>query len=123
MLLIQIPLAEASQNYVTINTHRGLFKYTQLQFGVSEAPAIFQHTMDTIVQGIPGVAVYIETLVTSRSGDCHLSTLDAVLGQLEATGLRLKRSKCVFLASSVEYLGHVLYGGRTLIRRKGACHS
>ena len=56
---LQIPLAEASQKYVTINTHRGLFKYTRLPFGVSAAPAIFQRTMLTILQGIPGVAVYI----------------------------------------------------------------
>ena len=47
---------------MTINTHRGLFKYTQLQFGVSAAPAILQHTMDTTLQGIPGVAVYIDIL-------------------------------------------------------------
>ena len=104
---LQIPLAEASQKYVTINTHRRLFKYTQLPVGVSAAPAIFQRIMDTILQGIPGVAVYIDD-IPGRSRLDHLSTLDAVLGRLEAAGLWLKKSKCVFLASSVEYQGHVI---------------
>lgn len=45
---LQIPIAEASQKYVTINTHRGLFRYTRLPFGVSAAPAIFQRTMENI---------------------------------------------------------------------------
>lgn len=93
MMLLQIPLAEASQKYVTINIHRGLFKYTRLPFGVSAPPAIFQHT---ILQGIPGVAVYIDDiLATGRRREDHLSTLDVVLRQLEATGLWLKRCKCV----------------------------
>ena len=106
---LQILLAEASQKYVTINTHRGLFKYTRLPFGVSAAPAIFQRTMESILQGIPGVAVYIDDiLVTGRSREDHLSTLDTVLGRLEAAGLCLKRNKCIFLAPSVEYLGHVI---------------
>ena len=31
----QVPLEEESQKYVVINTHKGLFKYTRLPFGVS----------------------------------------------------------------------------------------
>ena len=38
---LQIPLDEASQKLVTINTHRGLYKYNRLPFGVSAAPLIF----------------------------------------------------------------------------------
>ena len=37
----QLPLAAESQKYVTINTHRGLFTYTRLPYGVSVAPSIF----------------------------------------------------------------------------------
>ena len=106
---LQIPIAEASQKYVTINTHRGLFRYTRLPFGVSAAPAIFQRTMENILKGIPGVAVYIDDiLVTGGSREDHLSTLNAVLERLEVAGLKLKKSKCAFLAPSVEYLGHVI---------------
>ena len=31
----QIPLEELSKQYVTINTHKGLYKYNHLPFGVS----------------------------------------------------------------------------------------
>ena len=56
---LQVPLDEESKNYVVINTHKGLFKYTRLPFGISAAPGIFQRVMDNILQGIPGVAVYL----------------------------------------------------------------
>ena len=39
---LQLPLDEASQQNVVINTHKGLFKYHHLPFRVSTAPAIFQ---------------------------------------------------------------------------------
>ena len=38
----QIPLDEQSKKIVAINTHKGLFQYNRLPFGVSAAPSIFQ---------------------------------------------------------------------------------
>ena len=41
----QILLDEESKSYVVINTHKGLFRYNRLPFGVSSAPGIFQRVM------------------------------------------------------------------------------
>ena len=38
----QLPLDEKSKEYVTINTHKGLFRYNRLPYSISSAPAIFQ---------------------------------------------------------------------------------
>ncbi|KAL2095791.1 hypothetical protein ACEWY4_007939 [Coilia grayii] len=103
----QLVLAEDSRKLVTINTHRGLFQYTRLPFGVSSACAIFQRAMEGLLAGIDHVVVYLDDiLLTGVSEDQHLRTLDLVLSRLEEAGLRLKRSKCVFMAPEVEYLGH-----------------
>ena len=51
----QLLLDEDSRRYVTINTHKGLYQYTRLPFGVASAPAMFQKTTDIILQGIPNV--------------------------------------------------------------------
>eukprot|EP00731_Ephydatia_muelleri_P000099 Em0001g99a len=48
---LQLPLDEKSKEYVTITTHRGLFRYNRMPFGVASAPAIFQRTMERILQG------------------------------------------------------------------------
>ncbi|XP_028304146.1 uncharacterized protein K02A2.6-like [Gouania willdenowi] len=103
----QLLLDEDSKQYVTINTHKGLFKYNRLVFGVASSPAIFQRTMDNLLQNIPHVAVYLDDiLVTGKTEEEHLQNLDQVLKRMEMAGLRLKRSKCVFQAPSVTYLGH-----------------
>ena len=59
----QMPLDEMSRHVVTINTHRGLFRYNCLPFGVASAPAVFQRAMDTILQGIPNVICYIDDIL------------------------------------------------------------
>ena len=103
----QMPLAEESQQYSTINTHQGLYQFTRLPFGVASAPAIFQRTMDTILQGIPRVLCYIDDLlITGSTEKEHLQNLDEVLRRLQHNGITVKPSKCHFLKDSVEYLGH-----------------
>ena len=100
-------LEKNSRKFVTINTHKGLFEYTRLPFGVASAPALFQRTMENLLQGLKHVCVYLDDiLVTDSSEREHLDNLAEVLKRLESVGMRLKRSKCEFMLPSVEYLGH-----------------
>jgi len=55
----QVLLDEESRQYVTINTHLGLYRYTRLPFGVAASPAIFQQTMDSITALMGLVASWI----------------------------------------------------------------
>ena len=106
---LQLPLDNESTELVTVNTHKGLFKYNRLPFGIASAPAIFQRCMESLLQGIDAVSVYIDDiLVTGSSIEEHIRNLDRVLGRLESAGLRLKKSKCFFLRPRIEYLGHVI---------------
>ena len=106
---LQLVLDEESRKFTTINTHKGLFHYKRLPFGVSSAPAIFQRTMDSLLQGIPQTCVYLDDiLITGTTVEEHLKNLDEVLHRIQSAGLRLRSSKCLFMAPSVEYLGHVI---------------
>lgn len=102
----QLSLDEKSKKYVTINTHKGLFRVNQLPFGVSAAPVIFQRTMKNLLQGVRVVVVYLDDiLVTGHNHEQHLQQLEVVFQRLQEAGLRLKKTKCQFIIPSVQYLG------------------
>lgn len=83
--------------------------YNRLPFGVASAPAIFQKTMDTVLQGIPGVVCYInDILVSSTDEETHFCSLAEVFTRLECHDFRLKLEKCEFLLSCIEFLGHMI---------------
>ena len=103
----QLKLSPTSRELVTINTHRGLYQYTRLPFGVASAPAIFQKVMDTVLQGLPKVICYLDDIFISASTpEEHLDNVKQVLQRLEQYGIRARKTKCAFMCAAVEYLGH-----------------
>ena len=103
----QLLLDNDSRKMCTINTHKGLYQYTRLPFGIASAPAIFQKLMDSVLQGMSRTVCYIDDiLITGDSEDEHLKNLERVLGRLKTHGITVRKSKCVFMANSVEFLGH-----------------
>ena len=102
-------LDEGSRKFMTITTHKGLYEYQRLPFGVASAPAIWQRAMDQVLQGLPNVQCYLDDIIVSgKTVDDHLQSLNAVLDRLQYHGLRVNRAKCRFLLPSVEYCGHVI---------------
>ena len=65
--------------------------------------------MDNLLQDIPMTAVYLDDiLISGKTIEEHDNNLKKVMNKLQEHGLRLKKSKCSFMKSSVEYLGHRL---------------
>ena len=105
----QVLLDEESKEYVTINTHLGLFRYTRLPFGVASSPAIFQKTMDSVINGFQGIGGTLDDLIITGSKDeTHFRNLEGALERMSSMGIRLKREKCVFMKPSVEYFAFVV---------------
>lgn len=104
----QIELDE-TKKYTVINTHRGLFLYNRLVYGLSSSPGIFQRIMTNLFKDIPGVVVFLDDiLVATDSVDKHIATLTKVLDRLKENGLKLKKEKCDFFVKKVKYLGYII---------------
>ena len=105
----QVLLDEESREYVTINMHLGLFRYTRLPFGVASSPAIFQKIMDSVMNGLQGVGGILDDLIITGSNDeTHFRNLERTLERMCSMGIKLKREKCVFMKPSVEYFAFVV---------------
>ncbi|XP_048247554.1 uncharacterized protein K02A2.6-like [Haliotis rufescens] len=103
----QIVLDDDSKKLTTINTHKGLYEYQRLPFGVSAAPAIFQRTIECLLSDLPHVCVYLDDILVTGVDDAeHNKNLNEVLDRLQKAGLRLNASKCHVKKDSVTYLGH-----------------
>ncbi|XP_052562119.1 uncharacterized protein K02A2.6-like [Culex pipiens pallens] len=102
-------VAEPSRKYLTVNTHRGLYQFNRVPFGIKPAPGAFQQVIDTALAGLPSVKAYLDDIiVTGRTIEEHKRNLEEVLRRLQKFGLRLKLEKCKFFERSVKYLGHIV---------------
>ena len=102
----QMVLDEESQNLVTINTQKGLFRYTRLPYGISSSPAIWQRFIDQVLAGVKYTCgIMDDVLVTGRNDKEHLQTLEEVFTRFKKYGLRVKPEKCEFMKDSVVYMG------------------
>jgi len=83
-----------------------------MPFGLKGAPAAFQE-MDTLFQDQPGLSAYIDDIaIYSQTWDQHLKDIKTALTLLHNKGLTAKISKCKYVRSSVEFLGHVVGSGQ-----------
>lgn len=78
-------------------------------YGVASAPAIFQREISQILQGIPGVSVFLDDVkITGPNDETHLCRLREVLKRFHEHNMRVNVSKCEFFANSIEYCGYVI---------------
>lgn len=95
----QIEVHEDSRKLLTINTHKGLFQYNRLPFGIKSAPGIFQQAIDATIADI---------LMHAKSKQELDDIAKTVFERLQSFGFKLKLSKCEFYKTEIKYLGHII---------------
>ena len=77
--------------------------------GTGSSSTIFQRTIENTLQNLPHTCAYLDDIViTGKTETKHIRNLEEVLTCLEKAGLRLKKQKCSFMLTSVDYLGHTI---------------
>jgi len=105
----QISLAEEDIPKTAFVSYDGLFEFTRLPFGLCNAPAIFQRTMDNCLAGLKYVhcLCYLDdVIIFSKTIEEHRIALTKVLGRLQEFGFKLQTKKCEFGKKKVKILGH-----------------
>ncbi|KJE88908.1 hypothetical protein CAOG_08414 [Capsaspora owczarzaki ATCC 30864] len=100
---------EDSINATAFRTHRGVFKWTVLPFGIKVGSVAMQRLMDAMLRGLKGVAAYQDDIIVGgKNKEELIENTRAVLRRVREFQLPLKLSKCEFFATAVPLLGFVL---------------
>ncbi|UYV79891.1 hypothetical protein LAZ67_18000994, partial [Cordylochernes scorpioides] len=105
----QIEMDEASKNLIVVSTHRGLYRYNRLPFGISPASAIFQRCMDSLFHDVPNTVIYLDDIfIGSKDEQEHYRILKMIFDKLKELNFTLNKEKCLFLKKDICFLGHII---------------
>jgi hypothetical protein len=96
------------------STRYGLYEFTVMSFGLTNAPAYFMNLMNKVFMEYLDrfVVVFIDDiLIYSKSDSDHEEHLRLVLQKLQDNQLYAKYSKCEFWIGEVSFLGHIISNG------------
>lgn len=103
----QMELDEDAQAVCTINTQKGLYRYNRLPVGVASAPAIWQRTMEQVLQGVVKTECLLDDIIIAGADeDEHFKILEEVLTRLNRRNMTINIEKCAFFQESLEFCGH-----------------
>lgn len=106
----QIPLDESSKHLTAFVTHKGLFEFNVMPFGLSGAASTFQKAADMSLADLScfATAFQDDILIFSKSMEEHIKHLSQVLTRLKEHGWTPNWTKSLFAATKIEYCGYII---------------
>ena len=105
-------ISEDSRHLTAFITPWGLYQWIRVPFGLKNAPAEFQKTMENILGEYcdKKVIPYLDDLIVfSKSFEEHLEHLKLALHRLREHGVKLKGHKCNFFKHKMKFLGTITW--------------
>ena len=107
----QLKIRNSDIPKTAFTTRYGLYEYTVMSFGLTNAPAYFMYLLNKVFMEFLDkfVVVFIDgILIFSKTEEEHAEHIRLVLQKLREHKLYAKRSKCEFWLKEVPFLGHVV---------------
>lgn len=102
----QIELDESSREITTFMTHKDMYRYKRLNFGVNCAPELYNEVVSQVLSGLTGVKnTFDDIVVLGKDTTEHDNRLEAVLARLQEKSLTLNSKKCQFNMSHIDFMG------------------
>jgi hypothetical protein len=109
---LKIPASDIPKTAVI--TQYGLYKYTVMSFGLTNAPAYFMYLMNKVFMKYLDKYTVVFTddiIIFSKNEEEHDEHLCLVLQKLKENQLYTKPNKCQFWLKEVSFIGHIISKG------------
>ena len=108
----QIRISEEDRPKTAFRTPFGSYQFKVLGQGLTNAPAVFQQTINSVFRD-KGLGDYVliyldDLLIISKTPEEHLQHIESVLQTLKDANLFACLEKCHFNQAEVEFLGHIV---------------
>jgi hypothetical protein len=105
---LQFLLSEASQEFTAFTMKNQQYFFVGAPFGLKPLSSFYQRAMTKILEGIPGVIIFIDNIgIASKTLEEHISSIKAVVERLNAHNLKLNLKKCQWIETQIKFLGHI----------------
>ncbi|XP_057310511.1 uncharacterized protein K02A2.6-like [Hydractinia symbiolongicarpus] len=105
----QIALDEASRDLTAFATHRGIFRFTRLIYGIASAAEQYQRELELALSGLSKVRnISDDIIIGGTSNQDLLDRMQCVFERLREKNLTVNLKKCEFLKTELIYMGHKL---------------
>ncbi|XP_050211729.1 uncharacterized protein LOC126661890 [Mercurialis annua] len=108
----QVPIHEADISKTTFRCPGpiGAYEWVVMPFGLKNAGATYQRTMNKMFEGLACLEVYIDDVVVkSPSNAAHLTDLKRGFKRIRTNGLKMNPLKCAFGVSAGNFLGFLVH--------------
>ncbi len=107
----QVEMDEQDIDKTSFVTRQGLFRFTVMPFGLSNAPAKFQRLMELVLKDLNWKVclIYLDDVIVYGAGFYPaLDRLKIVWKRIREANLKLKPTKCCLMRAEVPFLGHII---------------
>ena len=107
----QVPLSPTDRPFTAFEADGRLFQFRRLPFGVTNGVAAFQRFIDGFISAhnLKGTVANLDDVtIYGKNQARHDARLAAFMSAATASNLTLNEQKCIFSASKITLLGHLI---------------
>jgi len=108
----QFALKPKERNLTAFEADGKLWEFNCIPFGLRNSPAAFNRALHDILEGLPGLYIYMDDIVIGGTSTAeHDSNLQQFMERIAAKKLTISKDKCTFGGTKLQFLGHVITRG------------